>query len=84
MALTVAEIMNQTGHKRLPVLRRYIRRGSLFKRDHDKNRRDKDKSSYEHNCMQLIRTYRYDRRERAENVTERTLNCLSLSIISRL
>jgi integrase len=27
---TEAQIMNQTGHKSLPVLRRYIRRGSLF------------------------------------------------------
>ena len=27
---TEAEIMNQTGHRSLPVLRRYIRRGSLF------------------------------------------------------
>jgi site-specific recombinase XerD len=27
---TEAEIMNQTGHKSLPVLRRYIRRGTLF------------------------------------------------------
>ena len=27
---TEADIMNQTGHKSLPVLRRYIRRGSLF------------------------------------------------------
>ena len=27
---TEAEIMAQTGHKSLPVLRRYIRRGSLF------------------------------------------------------
>jgi site-specific recombinase XerD len=27
---TEAEIMSQTGHKSLPVLRRYIRRGSLF------------------------------------------------------
>ena len=27
---TEAQIMNQTGHKTLPVLRRYIRRGSLF------------------------------------------------------
>jgi integrase len=25
-----AEIMSQTGHRSLPVLRRYIRRGSLF------------------------------------------------------
>jgi integrase len=28
---TEAEIMNQTGHTSLPVLRRYIRRGSLFR-----------------------------------------------------
>jgi len=28
---TEAEIMSQTGHKSLPVLRRYIRRGSLFR-----------------------------------------------------
>jgi integrase len=28
--VTEAQIMNQTGHKSLPVLRRYIRRGSLF------------------------------------------------------
>src|SRR5207244_7375548 len=27
---TEVEIMNQTGHKSLPVLRRYIRRGTLF------------------------------------------------------
>jgi integrase len=27
---TEVEIMNQTGHKSLPVLRRYVRRGSLF------------------------------------------------------
>jgi len=27
---TEAQIMNQTGHKSLPVLPRYIRRGSLF------------------------------------------------------
>jgi integrase len=27
---TEAQIMAQTGHKSLPVLRRYIRRGSLF------------------------------------------------------